>query len=226
MRLSSLERPLKRPPSYSDSFLIMPYGEILEPLQLPVTLAAPEKPNYKIIDRSILFVITGSLHIIFISTFESIFYFIYVSQSENKGIIGVIDAYYEPLVQGIGSLSNTSKAILLDILNHEINRANIDSAGSAAANNRHIYNTQLINLSVGYSIFCLAIFILMCSMVYYRGIKIEWRKLLIEHLSFIILLAAYEYFFYITIIYKYTTISTDELNQQIVDGLYKALKDA
>jgi hypothetical protein len=204
----------------------MPYGEILEPLQLPVTLAAPEKPNYKIIDRSILFVITGSLHIIFISTFESIFYFIYVSQSENKGIIGVIDAYYEPLVQGIGSLSNTSKAILLDILNHEINRANIDSAGSAAANNRHIYNTQLINLSVGYSIFCLAIFILMCSMVYYRGIKIEWRKLLIEHLSFIILLAAYEYFFYITIIYKYTTISTDELNQQIVDGLYKALKDA
>lgn len=224
MRSQSLERPLKRPPSYSDSFLIMPYGEILEPLHIPVTPIEPvAESNYKIIDRSILFVITGSLHILFISTFESIFYFIYVSQSENKGIIGVIDAYYEPLIQGISKWNNTSKTILLDILNYEINRTNIDSAGSAAAVKRHIYNTQLINLSLGYSIICLAIFILMCSMVYYRGVKIEWRKLLIEHLSFIILLALYEYFFYITIIYKYITISTDELNKQIIDGLYTAL---
>jgi hypothetical protein len=212
----------------------MPYGEILEPLHIPLAIAEPvaevkpvvEKSDYKIIDRSILFVITGSLHILFISTFESIFYFVYVSQSENKGIIGVIDAYYEPLVQGISKWNNTSKAILLDILNYEINRTNIDSAGSAAADKRHIYNTQLINLSIGYSFTCLTVFILMCCMVYYRGVKIEWRKLLIEHLSFIILLAAYEYFFYVTIIYKYTTISTDELNKQIVDGLYKALKDA
>ena len=224
----SLERPLKRPPSYSDSFLIMPYGEILEPLHMPVTVnpviepIVPE-PNYKIIDRSILFVIQGSLHILFISTFESIFYFVYVSQSENKGIISVIDAYYEPLIQGISKWSNTSKTVLLDILNYEINRTNIDSAGSAAANNRRIYNTQLINLSVGYSIICLAIFILMCGITYYRGTQIKWRKLLIEHLSFIVLLALYEYFFYITIIYKYTTISTAELNKQIVDGLYKAL---
>ena len=217
-------RPLKRPPSYSDSFLIMPYGEILEPLHIPVTPIEPvPELKYKIIDRSILFIIQGSLHILFISSFESIFYFIYVSQSENKGIIGVIDAYYNPLVKGISSWSNTSKVILLDILNYEINRTNIDSAGSAAANRRHIYNTGLINLSVSYSFICLTVFILMCGIAYYRPVKIEWRKLLIEHLSFIVLLALYEYFFYVTIIYKYTTISTDELNMQIVDGLYKVL---
>jgi hypothetical protein len=217
-------RPGKRPPSYSDSFLVMPYsiGEnpMLEPLQIPIT---PIEVNHNLIDRSILFVIQGSLHILFISTFESIFYFIYVSQSENKGIIGVIDAYYNPLVQGITTWSNTSKTILLDILNYEINRTNIDSAGSAADNKRRMYNTTLINISISYSFVCAFIFILMCGIVYYRRVQIEWRKLLTEHLSFIVLLALYEYFFYITIIYKYTTISTAELNKQIVDGLYKAL---
>jgi hypothetical protein len=41
----------------------------------------------------------------------------------------------------------------------------------------------------------------------------------IEHLLFIGVLAAYEFFFYTTIIYNYSTLSTPELNKYIVDGL-------
>ena len=111
----------------------------------------------------------------------------------------------------------------MDILKYELNKTAIDAAGSTAATSRRIYNTSLMNLSIGYSIFFLLMFGIMCISVYLKKVKIKWRKLFIEHLSFIVLLGLYEYFFYVTIIYKYTTVSTDELNQYIVDGLYKAL---
>jgi hypothetical protein len=222
-------RPAKRPPSYSDSFIVRSPSingtPVLEPLYIPL----PDIPKIDPIesksntDGYILFVIKCSLHILFISSFESIFYFLYVSQSENAGILKVIDAYYQPLISNIGNWSNTSKLILLDVLNYELNKTAIDTAGLTAAMSRRIYNTSLMNLSIGYSIFFLGIFGIMFTTVYLKKVKIKWRKLFIEHLSFIILLGLYEYFFYITIIYKYTTVSTDELNQYIVDGLYKAL---
>ena len=224
-------RPLKRPPSYSDSFIVRSPSingtPVLEPLYIPL----PDMPKIELIesksnlniDGYILFVIKCSLHILFISSFESIFYFLYVSQSENAGIVKVINAYYEPLISNIGNWSNTSKAIILDILNYELNKTAIDAAGSTAAMSRRIYNTSLMNLSIGYSIFFLLMFGIMSGVVYLKKVKIKWRKLFIEHLSFFVLLGLYEYFFYVTIIYKYTTVSTDELNQYIVDGLYKAL---
>jgi len=230
---------MRRPPSYSDSFLIKTYSlnhvPPLEPLWLeplgsePLSseaLSHTDEREPRAIEPNplyVLFIIKCSLHILFISSFESIFYFLYVSESENTGILKVINVYYEPIVNDISNWTTTSKTILLDILNYEINKTAIDIAGSASAYQRRIYNTSLLNASIGYSMFCLCIFGFMCGIVYFKNIKIKWQKLFIEQLSFICLLALYEYFFYITIIYKYTTISTDELNQYIVDGLYKAL---
>lgn len=222
-------RPLKRPPSYSDSFIVKSPSingtPVLEPLYIPLADIPKIDPieSKSNIDGYILFVIKCSLHILFISSFESIFYFLYVSQSENAGILKVIDAYYQPLINNIGNWSNTSKLILLDVLNYELNKTAIDTAGSTALTSRRIYNMSLMNLSIGYSIFFLGIFGIMSGVVYLKKVKIKWRKLFIEHLSFIFLLGLYEYFFYITIIYKYTTVSTDELNQYIIDGIYKAL---
>ena len=230
---------MRRPPSYSDSFLIKTYSlnhvPVLEPLWLeplssepvslePLALEPNDiEPRTTNAPKYVLFIIKCSLHILFISSFESIFYFLYVSQSENTGILKVINVYYEPIVNDISNWTTTSKTILRDILDYEINKTAIDIAGSASADQRRIYNTSLLNISIGYSMFCLGIFGFMCGIVYFKNIKIKWQKLFIEQLSFICLLALYEYFFYITIIYKYTTISTDELNQYIVDGLYKAL---
>ena len=230
---------MRRPPSYSDSFLIKTYSlnhvPVLEPLWLeplssepvslePLALEPNDiEPRITNAPKYILFIIKCSLHILFISSFESIFYFLYVSQSENTGILKVINVYYEPIVNDISNWTTTSKTILRDILDYEINKTAIDIAGSASADQRRIYNTSLLNLSIGYSMFCLCMFGFMCGIVYFKNIKIKWQKLFIEQLSFICLLALYEYFFYITIIYKYTTISTDELNQYIIDGLYKAL---
>jgi hypothetical protein len=111
--------------------------------------------------------------------------------------------------------------LLLDIMNYEINKSTIDREGNAAALTRSTFNTGLLHLSIGYSAICLLVIGLTSLIIYLKKIQVEWQKLILEHLAFVVVLALYEYFFYITIIYKYTTVTTPELNQYIVDGLFQ-----
>ena len=220
---------MRRPPSYSDSFLIrspsLQNTPVLEPLVIPdfQSIKEPEPLNLDeppLYHTVVLFILKGALHIFFISSFETLFYFLYVSPSENNGIKSTIDAYYKPLVQSCNSWSNLSKALLLDIMKYEINITSVDREGIIASDSRFRYNIQLLYWSISYSLVCLIIISLMSLIIFLKKIKVEWQKLLLEHLAFVLVLALYEYFFYITIIYKYMTVSTPELNQYIIDGLY------
>ena len=213
---------VKRPPSYSDSYIVLAGTNVqLEPL-FPEEPIKPPEPAY--FDIAILFVIKGSLHILFISAFETFFYFFYVSKSENNGIIGTINTYYTPLVQSCNLWSNLTKAILMDLLKGD--KSIVDQKGLVAADKRNAYNEYLMNWSIAYSVICLGVFTTMLGLVYLRKITVKWKELFQEHLAFVLVLGLYEYFFFRTIIYNYTTISTDELNKYIVDGLYQCTMDA
>jgi len=225
---------MRRPPSYSDSYIIrspsLQNTPVLEPLVIPGSgsgleaeiepLKLDEPPVY-LYHTAVIFVLKGALHIFFISSFETLFYFLYVSVSENAGIKNTIDAYYRPLVQSCNSWSNFSKGLILDIMKYELNKTRIDKDGSTAALTRSIFNTSLLHLSIGYSAICLLIIGLTSLIICLKKIQVEWQKLISEHLAFVAVLALYEYFFYITIIYKYTTVTTPELNQYIIDGLFQ-----
>ena len=216
----------RRPPSYSDSFIHIPKNEqpILAPLTpLDTSLESlPTEPESKPLYHTIvLFVIKGSLHIFFISTFETIFYFLYVSRSEDNGIKGTIDTYYLPIINTCNNWSNLTHTLMLDVLTYEVNKSTVDLLGSAAAAQRNSQNGALLNTSILYSAICLVIFLGLTVFSHFKKIDIDWTRLLQEHSAFVILLALYEYFFFRTIIYKYITLSTPELNQYIVDGLYQ-----
>ena len=220
---------MRRPPSYSDSFILrspsLQNTPVLEPLYIPEPffiepLKLDEPPLYHTV---IIFVLKGALHIFFISSFETLFYFFYVSASENTGIKNTIDAYYKPLIQSCNKWSNFSKTLIFDIIKYEVNKTAIDTEGVRSFTNRSSYNTSLFHLSIGYSAICLFIIGLTAFIIYLKKIQVEWQKLLLEHLAFVVVLALYEYFFYITIIYNYTTVSTAELNQYILDGLYQCV---
>jgi hypothetical protein len=216
---------MRRPPSYSDSFIIrspsLQNTPVLEPLFLSEELEPLKLDDTPLYHMGVIFILKGALHIFFISTFETIFYFLYVSVSENAGIKATVDAYYRPLVKSCNSWSNITKGLLLDIMKYELNKTIIDKDGTRAALSRLSYNTSLLYWSIGYSAICLFIIGFMSFIIWYKKIRVEWQKLFLEHLAFVLVLALYEYFFYITIIYNYTTISTAELNQYIIDGLYE-----
>ncbi len=224
---------MRRPPSYSDSYHVLarPGTPVLEPFSLTedlipakeITIVEPIAP-IPCWHGTVVFVIKGSLHIFFISTFETVFYFFFVSKSEDNGIKSAFDVYYTPLIHTCGNWSNTTHQLLETYISYGPNKSVIDSRGLAATTDRTVRNSQLLNVSILYSVFCAFLFCLMAIIAYFGKVQVRWTKLLIEHFCFVGLLGAYEYFFFRTIIYRYSTISTDEINQYIFDGIYQCLR--
>ena len=236
--------PSLRPPSYSDSYHILskPGRPLLEPFILnPIDIDTvevkeqekepkqePQEPQElrqgPCYHGIILFIIKGSLHIFFISTFETVFYFFFVSKSEDNGIKSAFNVYYTPLIQSCGNWTNATHGLLEDYISYGPNKSVIDTRGYAATSARDQQNNTLLNLSGFYSIFCLFLFLLMALVARLLRINVRWPKLLGDHFSFVVLLGLYEYFFFRTIIYRYSTLSTDEINQYIYDGIYQCLR--
>jgi len=209
---------MRRPPSYSDSFIfISPRHKV----NYEETLLEPEAPTTEPWSQSILFFIfKGSFHILCISVFETTFYFLYVNRSEDAGIFGTINTYYQPLVEGCATRwANGTKWLVHELFTYAVNKTTVDAEGVAAYTARSAYNTRLVLQSSLYSVACLVLCIGIAAISIVNQWKVKWTPIFVEHVLFISVLAAYEFFFYTTIIYNYSTLSTAELNKYILDGL-------
>ncbi len=220
---------LRRPPSYSDSFLVLPSTPRagLTPLIIPTSVeplpleeeeeAQPQQLGWA--QKSVIVAFKGSLHILCISAFETAFYFLYVNRSENEGILNTINTYYQPLVAGCAlSWSNTTRWLVDEFL-RAIDQASIDAAGTAAATSRAAYNQRLLVWSSMYSVICFGVCCALGGVAKWQRWQIRWAKVLAETGLFVLVLGLYEIFFFRTIIYNYDTLSTAELNMYLVDGL-------
>lgn len=230
---------MKRAPSYSDSFIILgkPGLEDLAPILIPndtlesdiitTPVTESEQTTTQQPSRSrssavlcFLFTFKGSFHLLLISAFETLFYFLYVNKSENQGILNTINTYYGPIVANCQQeWSNTTKWLIQEVLNYELNVPQIDAEGLAAASQRNAYNQSLLLWSSMYSVICLFVCILATAFVRWKKWVIPWKRMLAENFMFVLILGLYEVFFFRTIIYNFDTLSTPELNKYIVDGL-------
>lgn len=185
-----------------------------------VELRQPEVPSPSRLERCAVFAFQGSLHILFISAFETAFYFLYVNRSENAGILGAINTYYQPLTADCqGRWSNTTKAVVEALLSQELNVSAIDAAGAASADSRAAYNHQLLIWSSMYSVIAAGLCGGIAGFVRCKGWSVAWRRVILENILFVVVLGLYEAFFFRTVIYNYETLSTPELSRYIVDGL-------
>ena len=235
---------LKRPPSYSDSFLILGGQTPLEPL-----LLVPESPRVDVIGtlnsglpppplepipplpselsvwprRIGVFILKSSIHVFLISIFETVFFFYYVSVTENQGIVKTIDTYYEPIKAACPSWGNVTHWFLYEVL-EGLNVTRIDSLASEAFSQRAAYNHSLYMSSLAVSGVCLGVFVSLAAFMKWKKVDIPWRGVFIENLMMVTLLGMYEYFFFRVIIYNYDTLSTEELNAHIADGLWQCVK--
>lgn len=224
--------PMRRPPSYSDSFLVLGNSDMLTPILVPSTprpsIQIPPIPeevptfrpsrNRKVL--CFLFAFKGGFHILLISAFETLFYFLYVNKSENQGILTTINTYYTPLVSDCQTKwGNGTKWLIREILEHELNITAIDIAGQQDTIARAEYNHSLLVLSSMYSVICLGICAIASMFVWWKQWRLPWGRILAENFMFVLLLGLYEVFFFRTIIYNYNTLGTAQLNQYIVDGL-------
>ncbi len=218
--LSDLPSPkplLKRPPSYSDSYYILNGGPRTPPTLGPIQ---EEPMPVPVAPRIYLFFIKSAIHLFLISVFETIFFFQYVSVTENNGILKTIDTYYTPLVNTCPSWNNVTKGIIYSFLTQGNDYTLIVSEGDLGKANRDSANQSLLGESLIASGICFAGVLGGSIWLLRKKIPVRWSVVFLENISMVILLGVYEYFFFRVIIYNYGTISTPELNAYLVKGIY------
>jgi hypothetical protein len=207
---------MRRPPSYSDSFYFTPEGESPLPLVVYMPQSTAKKSlKVKIAKRAISFL----FHILLISIFETLFFFLFISKSEDTGIQNTINGYVQGVVSQCSAWSKNESAAITDILALFLNASDILGAAGRAGEKRRYYNFMLQVQAWVYVLILLLIFTITALAYLIREVPIQWKSVLVDNVCMILLLGLYEYFFFRTIIYKYQSLSDSELDGNIVTQL-------
>lgn len=158
-------------------------------------------------------------HITLISIFETVFFFIYVSTLEDSGILRTIHTLTDGFVHSCSNLTTLEQDIADDLLSPFINVTEINTQANTVYTARVRYNTSLFRNAWLYVGALSIAFLSLTGYSCYRKIRVAWRPLLIENIGLVTLLAVYEYMFFTTIIFPYSAISGQEIEQQLVSEL-------
>jgi cytochrome b subunit of formate dehydrogenase len=214
------EKPKYRPPSKSDSFLYEKGSYFalttLSTIQSPPPPIEPSFPKY----ISVLhFVYPFLFHITLISIFESAFFFAYVSTLEDNGILNTIQNYVNPLLQGCWNWTAQDRVYIEEMLNAIVNTSTLSQEAIIAAEDRSTINASLMRRSWIYVGGLATLTALLTGVLVWKKHPPKWKSLLIEQCSMVLLLAAYEWLFFRTIVLPYKAISITEVNYYIVQEL-------
>ena len=223
---------LKRPPSYSDSLFFLP-PEPLEPLLVPSRqqLQIQEQhqqhqnefgirpipyTNAEIwYNRCMSFL----FHISLISLFETIFFFQFISVSEDSGLQKTLDGYITSILTSCSQWSPNQTILVNDILSVFINISEVTAAYETAVLERHTFNYNLQIRSWLYVATLVSSSCVLGCIGKCVPLRLSWKRILVDNLIMVSLLGLYEFLFFRTIIYNYDTMSLPELNQFIVNQL-------
>ena len=159
------------------------------------------------------------LHIMLISIFETLFYFLYISSLENSGIEWTISTFINEAVHGCERMNSTQIEKINDILKKYINPSDIINIGNNQESVRTVYNNMILSKAWRYIYVLMGLFSIVIVYVKCRCIKITWSYIVLENTAMVGLLALYELLFFNTIIYPYQPISTDEIERNMIEQL-------
>jgi len=159
------------------------------------------------------------VHLSLVSVFETLFFFLFISKSEDSGLTGVLDGYVGGILASCHSWPANTTVVVNDILSVLINATQVASAANQAALQRQAYNRTLELQAWGYVGGLIGIVLLSTWVTHHRGLRIAWRRILLENLIMVSLLGLYELMFFKTIIYRYENMSLPELDGFVVGQL-------
>lgn len=160
------------------------------------------------------------VHLSLVSLFETLFFFLFISKSEDDGLQHMIDNYVNGILSSCGTWSPNTTLVINDVLTLLINRTQTLVAASQASTQRAAFNHTLFVQAWMYVAGLMGLVILGTTAAKCRGMRIAWRRVLLENLIMVSLLGLYELTFFKTIIYNYENISLPELDGTIVTQLH------
>jgi hypothetical protein len=160
-----------------------------------------------------------TFHLSLISLFETLFFWQFVSESEDTALITLVNKYTAKILVGCANLTQGQKAIVTDFMDLFINQTRIDSSGIDAETARAAFNSILRRNSWLYFGALLILFAGLAALGRIRQYKIEWKELIAENLALVIFLGLYEWMFFSTVVIPYESISVPELDRMVIDEL-------
>lgn len=209
--------PLLRPPSYSDSFLVL-QQPTLAPLDVPLSAVRPRFDFVWWYEKCVSLMI----HISLISLFETVFFFQFISKSEDSGILKTIDGYVDAVADSCAAWPANVTAVVNDLLAALVNVQNLTAASQVAATGRNSYNKNLQIQSWLYFVGITVLTGAASGWAIWKKYKFHWQRVLIENVATVSLLGVYEFVFFRTIIYNYVSLSMPEIDLHIVTILQGA----
>ena len=169
-----------------------------------------------IINKLILFF----THLFLISIFELIFFFNFVTKFEDKALIDVFNQMTNQATSICSSLNSNDKQIFDNFLGLFLNGTQINEQSMISYSTRKNYNHLLLIQSIYYFIFVCGInlVLVVLNCVWFQRL-INYKTIILDNLVMITFLGIFEYLFFSTIVFKYQTISPNELNKQISDSI-------
>jgi hypothetical protein len=159
-----------------------------------------------------------SIHLLLISIFETLFFWLYVSRSEDRALVSLVNTYMTGVLDSCATMTPAQRAETTAIIGALINVTAVNTEGAEAAATRTAYNDILFRNSWLYvsALFTLCV-LLGCAPC--RNRPLPWRTLILENLALVSLLGLYEWMFFHTVALRYRAITTAELDRMVVDEL-------
>jgi hypothetical protein len=216
--IQRLKVPMIRPPSYSDSFLVLssPHKVQSKPLDIPISAIRPRFDIVWWYEK----LISLCIHISLIALFETVFFFQFISKSEDSGILKTIDKYVYDLADSCVFWPANITIPVNELLLLFINPMNVSEIANDAALSRANFNKNLQIQAWLYFISLTAFTGILSAIAVWKRLKFHWKRVFIENIAMVALLGIYEFAFFRTIIYNYISLSVPEIDEHIVNILH------
>jgi uncharacterized membrane protein YqhA len=231
-------RKLTRPVSYSDSFIFLASGKkpevsgfarnnsdqsltLIQPFLSGRdsasinNLPAGKRKESQLINK----LISITVHISLISVFENIFFWQFISKSEDIALQTTIDNFLQGTLNQCNTWSPNATQLIADLFQIFINQTLIQQQATIASTTRNQINYKLFVQSWIYYVSLLSLVVIISSITYYKKYKIKWKEVAIDNILLVVLLGIYEFTFFKTIAMQYSNITLPELENHIVSML-------
>lgn len=231
---------MRRGPSYSDSFFFLPAaspsatsGFFLQDISFQPLVShgkkdaftQTESPVNKTRAALIFKKISGFLfHIFLISIFENVFFFTFISKSEDQGILKTVANYVDEIAESCATWPHNETVFWNDLLSLVVNPQNVSDASAVSLTQRNAGNDALLVKSWIYTAGILGAVCVGGSLGYRQGwlSRRTVKRILLENVGLVAMLGLYEFIFFRTIIYEYSSLSVPEIDEFAVGTLQKS----
>ena len=181
-------------------------------VELPSSPKRAPKQN-----RFLKYVLHWSFHLSLIAMFETLFFWQFVSTTEDQALIYLIGNYTQGIFQTCATLTPDQQQGLRMLFGLFINQTVVDTLGTTAFQTRSLFNWVLLRNSWLYFMGVSAVFLLLTASAVYTRKHVKWRVFLLDNLALIVMLGLYEWMFFQTIVFQYKSVSIPELDKMITD---------